>query len=162
MLTKRQLLQYVGSIAGAAGVYRTMATLGMLGVSSLTGCSSESAVSQSMGDGKRVVILGAGIAGLVAAYELSDMGYECTVLEATARAGGRNLTVRGGDVIEEERNGRQRVDFDVDEDLYANMGPARIPYHHQTILDYCKEFGVSLEVFVNDNRGGVFPESEQF
>jgi len=40
MLTKRQLLQYIGSAAGAAGVYRTMAALGMLGVSSLTGCSS--------------------------------------------------------------------------------------------------------------------------
>ena len=39
MLTKRQLLQYVGSVAGAAGVYRSMAALGMLGVSSLTGCT---------------------------------------------------------------------------------------------------------------------------
>ena len=32
MLTKPQLLQYIGSAAGAAGVYRTMAPLGMLGV----------------------------------------------------------------------------------------------------------------------------------
>ncbi len=155
MLTKRQLLQYVGSVAGAAGVYRTMATLGMLGVSSLTGCSSESAVSQSMGDGKRVVILGAGIAGLVAAYELDKMGYECTILEATTRAGGRNFTVRRGDVIE-EFNSMQQVDFDEEDYLYANMGPARIPYHHQTILSYCKEFGVGLEVIVNDNRGAFF------
>jgi monoamine oxidase len=162
MLTKRQLLQYVGSAAGAAGVYRTMAALGMLGASSLTGCSSTSAVSQSMGDGKRVVILGAGIAGLVAAYELDMLGYECTVLEATARAGGRNLTVRGGDVMEEERKGRQQVDFDADDDLYANMGPARIPYHHQTMLGYCKEFGVSLEVFVNDNRGAFFQSPGSF
>ena len=60
MLTKRQLLQYIGSVAGAAGVYRSMAALGMLGVSSLTGCTSAS--SQGPGDGKRVVILGAGIA----------------------------------------------------------------------------------------------------
>ena len=49
MLTKRQLLQYVGSVAGAAGVYRTMAALGMLGVSSLTGCTSESAVFAGAG-----------------------------------------------------------------------------------------------------------------
>ena len=155
MLTKRQLLQYVGSVAGAAGVYRTMAAMGMLGVSSLTGCSSGSAVSQGFGDGKRVVILGAGIAGLVAAYELDKMGYECTILEATARAGGRNLTVRRGDMIE-EFNHTQTVDFDDDRYLYANMGPARIPYHHQTMLGYCKEFGVRLEVFVNDNRGAFF------
>ena len=155
MLTKRQLLQYVGSMAGAAGVYRTMATLGLLGVSGLTGCGSGSAVSQSMGDGKRVVILGAGIAGLVAAYELDKLGYDCTILEATARAGGRNLTVRGGDVME-EYSSTQRVEFDADDDLYANMGPARIPYHHETILGYCKDLGVPLEVFVNDNRGAFF------
>ena len=158
MLTKRQLLQYVGSVAGAAGVYRTMATLGLLGVSGLTGCGSDSAVSQSVGDGRRVVILGAGIAGLVAAYELDKLGYNCTILEATARAGGRNFTVRRGDVIE-EFNSMQRVDFDDDDDLYANMGPARIPYHHQTILGYCKSFGVGLEVFVNDNRGAFFQGS---
>ena len=155
MLTKRQLLQYVGSVAGAAGVYRTMATLGMLGVSGLTGCSSGSAVSQGFGDGKRVVILGAGIAGLVAAYELDKLGYECTILEATARAGGRSLTVRSGDVME-EYSSTQRVEFDSEDHLYANMGPARIPYHHETILGYCKELNVPLEVFVNDNRGAFF------
>ena len=155
MLTKRQLLQYIGFAAGAAGVYRTMAALGMLGVTSLTGCSSPSAVSQSMGDGKRVVILGAGIAGLVAAYELDKSGYDCTVLEATARAGGRNLTVRRGDVVE-EFGGMQRVNFDDKRHLYANMGPARIPYHHRAILDYCKEFDVDLEVFTNDNRAAFF------
>ena len=77
MLTKRQLLQYIGSAAGAAGVYRTMAALGTLGVSSLTGCSSPSAVSQSIRDGKRIAILGAEIAGLVAAYELDRMGHDC-------------------------------------------------------------------------------------
>ena len=160
MLTKRQLLQYVGSVAGAAGVYRTMAALGMLGVSGLTGCSSP-ASSQGPGDGKRVVILGAGIAGLVAAYELDKLGYECTILEATARAGGRNLTVRSGDRMEEFNN-TQRVEFDDDDDLYANMGPARIPYHHETILGYCKDFGVSLEVFVNDNRGAFFQSPGSF
>ena len=154
MLTKRQLLQYVGSVAGAAGVYRTMAALGMLGVSSLTGCSSP-ASSQGPGDGKKVVILGAGIAGLTAAYELSKVGYDCTILEATARVGGRNLTVRSGDMIEEFNN-TQQVDFDDEDYLYANMGPARIPYHHETILKYCKQFGVELEVFTNDNRAAFF------
>ena len=161
MLTRRHLLHYIGSVAGAAGVYRTMAALGMLGVSSLTGCSSPSAVSQSMGDGKRIVILGAGIAGLVAAYELDKLGYDCTILEATARAGGRNLTVRSGDMIE-EFGGMQRVNFDDEAYLYANMGPARIPYHHRTVLDYCKEFDVELEVFTNDNRAAFFQAPGSF
>ena len=161
MLTKRQLLQYVGSVAGAAGVYRTMAALGMLGVSSLTGCSSSSAVSQSIGDGKRVLILGAGIAGLVAAYELSNSGYDCEILEATSRSGGRNLTVRGGDVIEEINN-RQWVNFDEEDHLYANMGPARIPYHHKTVLGYCRKLDVELEVFTNDNRAAYIHGPNSF
>ncbi len=160
MLTKRQFLRYIGSVAGAAGVYRSMAALGMLGVSSLTGCSSR-ASSQGPGDGKRVVILGAGIAGLTAAYELSKAGYICEILEATSRAGGRSLTARGGDVLEEINN-RQVVGFDDEDYLYANMGPARLPYHHETILGYCKEFGVELEVFTNDNRAAFFHGTNSF
>jgi monoamine oxidase len=42
------------------------------------------------------VILGAGIAGMVAALELGKAGYECRVLEARSRPGGRNWTLRGG------------------------------------------------------------------
>ena len=111
--------------------------------------------------GKRVIILGAGIAGLTAAYELSKTGYGVTILEATARAGGRSLTVRGGDRITEFKS-TQRVDFDDEAHLYANLGPARIPYHHQTILGYCKAFGVELEVFTNDNRAAFFQSPDSF
>jgi monoamine oxidase len=53
------------------------------------------------GRGTRVVILGAGIAGMTAAYELAKAGYKCVVLEARARAGGRNWTIRGGERVEE-------------------------------------------------------------
>ncbi len=69
--------------------------------------------------------------------------------------------MRGGDVIR-EADSRQWVDFDQDDQLYANLGPARIPYHHQAILGYCKEFGVELEVFTNDNRGALFHNAERF
>ena len=57
MLTKRQRLQFIGSAAGVACVYRTMAALGMLGVSGLTGCLYPSVVFKSTGDRKRIVIL---------------------------------------------------------------------------------------------------------
>jgi monoamine oxidase len=49
---------------------------------------------------KKVLVLGAGISGLTAAYELSRKGYDVQVLEASFRAGGRNMTVRNGDRID--------------------------------------------------------------
>ena len=52
--------------------------------------------------GVRVVILGGGLAGMTVAYELGKVGYDCRVLEARARPGGRVFTVRRGTVSEEE------------------------------------------------------------
>ena len=158
-LTKRQFLRLVGSAAGVAATYHTMNTLGLLGPESAKAAMPE--LPDGSGFGKRVVILGAGISGMTAAYELSKAGYHCTILEATARAGGRNLTARAGDVIHEV-DSRQWVDFDHEDHLYANLGPARIPYHHRAILGYCKEFGVELEMFTNDNRAAFFHNAERF
>ena len=42
------------------------------------------------GAGTSVVILGARLAGMTACYELGKAGYDCTVLEARDRPGGRN------------------------------------------------------------------------
>ncbi|MBM4245209.1 MAG: FAD-dependent oxidoreductase [Deltaproteobacteria bacterium] len=44
--------------------------------------------------GKRVVVVGAGFAGLAAAHELLAFGYDVTVVDAGARVGGRVLTFR--------------------------------------------------------------------
>jgi monoamine oxidase len=49
-------------------------------------------------NGTTVLVLGAGVAGLTAAYELEKAGYRCAVLEARDRPGGRNWTVRDGTV----------------------------------------------------------------
>ena len=43
---------------------------------------------------KRVIIIGGGIAGLVAAFELMRQGHEPLVLEAQDRVGGRVYTLR--------------------------------------------------------------------
>jgi monoamine oxidase len=106
------------------------------------------------GNGKRVVILGAGIAGLVSAYRLSKAGYQCKILEARPRAGGRVWTVRGGDRIV-ETDSTQQVNWETHRDLYFNTGPARLSSHHQGILEYCRELGVALELFVNDNHAAL-------
>lgn len=159
-MTKRTLLRGVGAAAGVGAVYRTMRALGVLGVPSAAAADLPAPVPGS-GRGTRVVILGAGIAGMTAAYRLSRAGYECVVLEATGRAGGRSLTVRAGDRVGEDGH-VQDVDFDREPHLYANLGPGRIPHHHRAVLGYCREFGIPLEVFTNDNRAAYFHDSGSF
>ncbi|MDQ3140510.1 MAG: FAD-dependent oxidoreductase [Pseudomonadota bacterium] len=102
------------------------------------------------GAGRSVVILGAGIAGLVAAYELGRAGYKVTVLEARDRVGGRVWTIRGGETIRQMGRPDQRAEFD--DGLYFNAGAARIPTHHHAILDYARKLNVPMEVMVNVNR----------
>ena len=78
---------------------------------------------------KKIVIIGAGMAGLVAGYELSQLGHDISILEAQTRAGGRVQTLR-----EPFSDG-----------LYAEAGAARIPDSHDLTLKYVKLFGVPLE-----------------
>jgi monoamine oxidase len=54
------------------------------------------ASSSGRDSGRRVVVLGAGLAGLGAAYNLMCHGYDVIVLEAQGRPGGRVETVRDG------------------------------------------------------------------
>jgi monoamine oxidase len=91
------------------------------------------------------------VAGLCAAYELGKLGYTCTLLEARARPGGRNWTIRRGTEETEIGNPKQVCSFD--EGLFCNGGPMRIPHHHTTTLGYCREFGIPLTVFTNFNEG---------
>src|SRR5437763_1602108 len=98
-LTRRALLEDIGRIGGAGAVYMAMEMLG-LAIATPAGAENFQLASVS-GAGKSVVVLGAGIAGLVSAYELRRAGYRVTVLEARDRIGGRVWTVRGGDSIEQ-------------------------------------------------------------
>ena len=146
-VTRRALLGWIGRSAGSAGVLQAACAMGLI-----QPLASEDAYRPRPADrGLRVVILGAGIGGLTAAYELDRAGYDVVVLEAAQRAGGRNLTVRGGDRIDEVGS-PQTCPFDADPALYLNAGPARIPAVHTALLHYCKELSVRLELFVNDNR----------
>ncbi|WP_299536764.1 FAD-dependent oxidoreductase [uncultured Streptomyces sp.] len=105
----------------------------------------------------RIVIVGGGIAGLAAAYELGKAGYDCTVLEARDRTGGRNFTVRGGDSTTDLYGHKQTAAFK--DGVYMNAGPGRIPQWMVT-LDYCRELGVPVEVFTNVNANAyIYNES---
>ncbi|AQG81118.1 flavin monoamine oxidase family protein [Spirosoma montaniterrae] len=104
------------------------------------------------GKPRTVVVLGAGLAGLTAAYELGKLGYDCTVLEARNRTGGRVWTVRGGTSETELGGTPQTCRFE--EGHYFNGGAARIPHHHQLTLHYCRELGLPLQIFNGNNEAG--------
>ena len=104
-------------------------------------------------------MLGAGVSGLVVAHELAKLGHDVRVLEARDRVGGVNWSVRRGDRLVEIGGETQVCDFD--EGLYFNAGPWRIPAQHTAVLGYCRELGIPLESFINENDDGfVFFEGE--
>jgi monoamine oxidase len=143
--SRRELLTLIGSVAGGAAMYQAMSTLGFAEESTYRGAIRLEGAAK----GTSVLILGAGIAGMLAAYELRNAGYQVQILEYNQRAGGRCWSLRGGDEYTELGGFKQRCEFD--KDLYLNPGPWRIPYHHHAILDYCKRLGVALEPFIQVN-----------
>lgn len=98
---------------------------------------------------------------MTTALEMTRLGYNCTILEATSIAGGRNKTIRAGDTVT-ETDSTQTCNFDVGSELYFNAGPARIPHHHEFLLGYCREFGVALETFINENRAALLHSTSTF
>lgn len=140
-LTRRQLLARIGTAAGAGVMYQSMAALGFAAESPYRGPVDLSGAPR----GATVLVLGAGMAGLVAAYELTRAGYKVKLLEYNNRAGGRSWTLRGGDEYTELGGFKQRCEFDPG--LYINPGPWRLPYHHYGMLDYAKRLNVPLEPF---------------
>ena len=87
---------------------------------------------------KQVVIVGAGMAGLVAGYELTRAGHDVTILEARNRVGGRVFTLR----------------TPFSDGHYADAGAARIPPDHDMTLGYADHFGLTLDPF--------YPESSYY
>ncbi|MCI0441966.1 FAD-dependent oxidoreductase [bacterium] len=76
----------------------------------------------------KVLIVGAGLAGLCAAYELSELGHEVVLFEAQNRAGGRVLTLRR----------------EFSDGLYAEAGAMFVSNTHSHVLNYCRKFNIPL------------------
>lgn len=157
-LTRRHFLNLVGAAGGSTAVYQTSLAMGLM---QDTGGRAEIDLKRANPDAKSVVILGAGISGLTVAYELQKAGYECTILEASHRAGGRNLTLRHGDKID-EMGYTQVCNFDDDPEMYFNAGPARIPGHHRRAMHYLKELELPLLIKANVNRIAWVHDEEHF
>ncbi|MDX1491648.1 MAG: FAD-dependent oxidoreductase [Pseudohongiellaceae bacterium] len=147
-VTRREFLNLLAATSGTAAVLGVTAALGMIPNSTH---ASVPKLQGPKGDKRKVLVLGAGMSGLTVAYEMDKAGYDVTLLEASNRAGGRVFTVRSGTLIDEIGN-PQVCDFDDDPHMYFNAGAARIPSTHKNVLHYCRELGVELEMFINENK----------
>jgi len=157
-MTRRELIWRAAGAGGYSAAFVLMRGMGLL--AEPAGSSAPFRLPPDVGKRKKVVILGAGIAGLVSAWELGKAGFDCTVLEARRTPGGRNWTVRRGTKIEFTDGTVQQCTFD--EGLYLNAGPGRIPSIHQTMLGYCRELGVAMEVEVNVSRSALLMSDSAF
>lgn len=82
---------------------------------------------------KKILIVGAGMSGLVAASLLKESGHDVTILEASNKVGGRVHTKRSPFI-----NGQ-----------YMEVGAMRIPSTHFLTLSYIEKFGLSVNEFIN-------------
>jgi monoamine oxidase len=122
-LDRRKFLQALAAISAAP-------------LASLTNTPEARAGDHGRGGGRRVVVLGAGLAGLGAAYNLMRHGYDVTVLEAQDRPGGRVQTLRHGF----QRGG------------HAELGAIRIFESHEYVRRYVSEFGLELTPYDSGTR----------
>ncbi len=90
---------------------------------------------------RKVLIIGAGMAGLVAAYELKRRGHDPVILEARNRVGGRVYTLR--------------APF-AEPGLHAEAGAMRLPATHDLTLHYCHHFNLELMPFTMGNPRGYY------
>jgi monoamine oxidase len=154
--TRRELLSVIGKAGGAMAMYQAMTALGHAAPTQFTGPPQLTGARK----GASVIVLGAGLAGMLAAYELQKAGYKVRIIEYQNRPGGRNWSLRGGDTYTELGGATQKVGFAPGN--YLNPGPWRIPHHHRTLLHYCKQFGVKLEPFIQLNHNAFIHSDKAF
>src|SRR6201996_7717827 len=155
-MSRRDLFSMIGTVAGSAVVVDAMTSLAYGAESGYSGPPMLSGAPK----GATVLILGAGWAGMVSAYELQKAGYKVKILEYQDRPGGRNWSLYGGDTYSELGGFTQQVQFD--KGPYLNPGPWRIPYHPQGVLSYARMLGVAMEPFIQLNFNAYIHSTKAF
>jgi len=149
-LTRRSFLEQLGAVGGSSLVFSALTSWDQIAGAAgqkpgLTGRPAKS----------KVLILGGGLSGMVVGYELGKLGYDYQLLEARERVGGLQWSVRKG-AEHTEVNGGERQACTFDEGQYVNVGPWRIPYSHEAVLNYCRELNVPVQVFLNESDENYF------
>jgi monoamine oxidase len=147
--TRRRFLGHLGAVGGSSLVMTALSSWDLM-----AGPAGTRPALSGRPRNAKVLVLGAGISGLALGYELSRLGYDFHILEARDRVGGLVWTVRGGTTHTEMGGERQQCTWD--EGQWLNAGAWRIPYMHTGVLNYCKELGVPLEIFVNEADASYF------
>jgi monoamine oxidase len=150
-MSRREFVTKVGQFSGAS--FAALTAMGLLSRSRGEGAPLHDLPPVSGDRAAKVLILGAGVAGLAAAYELEKLGFTPLILEAAGKPGGRCITIRGGDEVVETNGHRQTCRFD--EGQYFDPGPSRFPFWHIT-MDYCRELGVPVAPFVGQNENAFY------
>lgn len=139
-ISRREFLERLGMFGGLGAVYYGMTKFGLLPLARAN--TGPPRLEHRSGEGQHIVILGAGVAGLCAAYLLRNTGFKVTIFESNPSVGGRCLTLRRGDIVQEEGTDRHgnpfepRIcDFDQGADFYFNAGVLRPQFDLSDLLD---------------------------
>ena len=101
-----------------------------------------SSIFSNSTDDKRIIVIGAGLAGLSCAYELDQAGFNVILIEARSRPGGRVNTYREP----------------FSDNLYSEMGAEYVDSSDTYIHEYCKKF--DLKVLPAKQYDGVYVKGQ--
>ena len=121
-LTRRSFIKKTGAATSLAALYPI----------------SISSIFKGSSDDKRIIVVGAGLAGLSCAYELDQAGLNVILIEARSRPGGRVRTYRDPFA----------------DNLYAEMGAEYVDSTDNLVKQYCNKFG--LKVLPAKQYDGVY------